>query len=435
MRRGILPAPLSITIDRARRFRGRFRLPGDKSISHRAALFGAIAEGRTSVRHFGSAADNASTLGCLAALGVGVRLHGGTVEIEGKGPEALAAPSAPLDCGNSGSTLRMLSGILAARPFRSVLTGDASLQRRPVERVAAPLRKMGAALSSVDGKPPLTIDGGPLRGLHHELQVASAQVKTAVLLAGLHADGRTSVREPELSRDHTERLLPAFGAKVERDSLTVSVAGGQRLRGASIEVPGDASSAAFLVVAALVLPDSEVELDGVMLNPTRTAFVQVLRDMGGDVETRPTATVPEPIGTIVARSSRLRGVAVPEAMVPSLIDEVPILAVAAAHAEGTFSLSGAAELRVKESDRIAALAEGLSRMGASIQERPDGLVIEGGRPLRGAPVRAHEDHRIAMALAVAGLTAEGATGIDGAECAAVSFPEFFDLLAQGAGRA
>ena len=411
-------------------FRGRFTLPGDKSISHRAAILGAMAEGTTRVRNYSSAADCASTLACLRGLGVEVRRVGTEVVIESGGVGAWRAPAAVLDAENSGSTIRMLAGALAGRPFRSVLTGDESLRRRPVERVAAPLRAMGATVLTTGGKPPLTIEGGRLRGLTYDLPVASAQVKTAVLLAGLQAEGRTTVREPAPSRDHTERMLPAFGVTVQRDGLAATVRGGARLRGTEVAVPGDASSAAFLVVAALVLPESEVRLDGVLLSPPRTAFLDVLRAMGGRVEVRLEATDPEPVGSIVACSSRLRGTTVDPALVPSLIDEVPALAAAAAFAEGTFTVTGAGELRVKESDRIAALAEGLAALGARVRELADGLVVEGGARLRGARVRSHGDHRIAMALSVAALAAEGATEVEGAECVAVSFPDFYALLAR-----
>lgn len=420
-------------IERASLFRGRFTLPGDKSISHRAAILGAMAEGETRIRNYSSAADCASTLACLRGLGVEIRRDGADVAIEGRGVGAWRAPEAVLDAENSGSTIRMLAGALGGRPFRTVLTGDESLRRRPVERVAAPLRRMGATVLTTDGRPPMTIEGGRLRGLVHDLPVASAQVKTAVLLAGLQADGTTTVREPGPSRDHTERMLPAFGATVERAGLAATVRGGTRLRGAAVAVPGDASSAAFLVVAALVLPDSEVRLDGVLLSPTRTAFLDVLRAMGGDVEARLDATDPEPVGSIVARSSRLHGTTVDPALVPSLVDEVPALAAAAAFAEGPFTVTGAAELRVKESDRIRALVEGLAILGARVRELPDGLVVEGGARLRGARVRSHGDHRIAMALSVAALGADGATEIEGAECVAVSFPGFYALLEKARG--
>ncbi|HSD76472.1 MAG TPA: 3-phosphoshikimate 1-carboxyvinyltransferase, partial [Solirubrobacteraceae bacterium] len=284
-------------------------------------------------------------------------------------------------------------------------------------------------------RPPLTIDGGGLHGIAYELPVASAQVKTALLLAGLQADGVTRVSEPSASRDHTERMLPAFGVAVERSGLSASVRGGARRRGADVDVPGDASSAAFLVVAALLLPDSRVELDGVLLSPTRTAFVDVLRAMGGDVELRLTASDPEPVGSIVASSSRLHGTTVDPVLVPALVDEVPALAVAAAFAEGTFTVTGATELRVKESDRIAALVEGLGALGARVRELPDGLVVDGGAPLTGAAVRSHGDHRIAMALSVAALGASGATRVEGAGCVAVSFPGFYALVEQATRRA
>ncbi len=428
----MLHSTADLTIRPARKFRGRFSLPGDKSISHRLALFGAIAHGETRIRNFSAAADCASTLSCLRDLGVESRSEAGVVTVRGKGFEGFRAPAAALDAGNSGSTLRMLAGVLAGRPFRSTLTGDDSLRRRPVERVAGPLRAMGARLDSTDGRPPLTLEGGSLRGIDHELAVASAQVKTAILLAGLQAEGRTSVREPLPSRDHTERLLPAFGVALERDGTRVAVTGGARLRGASLSVPGDASSAAFLVVAAVLLPDSEVVIEGVSLNPARTAFLDVLREMGAALEVTETEREPEPVGTIVARSSSLRGVAIPPARVPALIDEVPALAVAGALAQGAFEVRGALELRVKESDRIATLVEGLSRMGALVEERPDGFALRGGR-LLGAAVRSHGDHRIAMALAIAGLLAEGETSLDDAGCVSVSFPGFFELLAEATG--
>jgi 3-phosphoshikimate 1-carboxyvinyltransferase len=325
----------------------------------------------------------------------------------------------------------MLAGVAAGLPVETVLTGDESLRRRPVERVAAPLRAMGATAISTNGHPPITIRGGSLAGIHWTMDVASAQVKTAVLLAGLFARGRTTVVEPAASRDHTERLLPAFGVEVTRDGLSASLEGGQTLHPVTIEVPGDTSSAAFLVVAALVLPDSSVRIENVLLNPQRTAFIEVLRRMGADIETGLRREDPEPVGWIEARSSRLGGTDVPPELVPGLIDEVPALAVAAARAEGVFALSGASELRVKESDRIAAISEGLARMGCDIHERPDGFVLNGGRPLHGAAVRSFADHRIAMALAVAALTAAGETEIDGAECASVSFPEFWEVLRRG----
>jgi 3-phosphoshikimate 1-carboxyvinyltransferase len=429
--RGILHA--SMRIARARRFRGRFTLPGDKSICHRLAILGALADGVTVIENFSTAADCASTLSCLSQLGVTVRRSTGTVEIHGHGTEALRPSADPLDAGNSGSTLRMLAGPLAGRPFRSVLTGDASLRRRPVERIAAPLRAMGARVETSDGRPPLTVEGGSLRAISWDLPVASAQAKTAVLLAALQAEGTTTVSEPLPSRDHTERLLPCFGATVEREGLAVSARGPAPLKAWSMRAPGDASSAAFLVVAALVLPDSEVVIEHVLLNPLRVAFIDVLKGMGARIGVGLTAREPEPVGWIAASSSELRGLEVPPDLVPALIDEVPALAVAAALAQGTTRISGASELRVKESDRVSALAEGLARLGATVEEKPDGLIVKGGGALRGAAVDARGDHRIAMALAVAALAAEGETEVAEAECAAVSFPEFYGLIAQASG--
>lgn len=423
----MVPSARFVRLRRVSRFRGRFALAGDKSISHRLAILGALAHGRTAIGNFSAAADCRSTLDCLARMGVAVTRDGGRVTIDGRGPESWYAPAGPLDAGNSGSTLRMLAGPLAGRPFRATIAGDASLNRRPMERVAVPLRAMGARVETTDGRPPMTIEGGGLSGIEWALPVASAQVKTAVLLAGLQADGTTTVREPEPSRDHTERLLPAFGATVSQDGASLSVRR-QDLRAFSMDVPGDVSSAAFLLVAALVLPDAHVRVERVLLNPRRTAFLDVLRAMGGDLTVGLESEEPEPVGWIEARSSRLRGIAVDPAVVPALIDEVPALAVAAALAEGAFTVSGAAELRVKESDRIAALADGLGRMGAAVEERPDGLVVEGGRPLHGARVASHDDHRIAMALAVAALAAEGETEIEGGACVSVSFPDFPDLV-------
>jgi 3-phosphoshikimate 1-carboxyvinyltransferase len=417
-----------VRITPAHRFRGRFTLPGDKSLSHRLAILGAIAQGETWIHNFSTSADCASTLGCLAGLGVEIRRLGKTVAIQGRGPEALRAPAGALDAGNSGSTVRMLAGVLASRPFRTVLTGDDSLLTRPMERVAIPLRAMGAVVVSRDGKPPLTIEGAPLRAIEWDLPVASAQVKTAVLLAGLEARGRTTVREIAPSRDHTERLLPAFGCPIEREGPSVSIQGGAPLHGLEWTVPGDISSAAFLVVAALILPGSEVRLDHVLLNPQRTAFLDVLKAMGGRIASGIEQADPEPVGWIVAASSDLTGIELPQGLVPSLIDEIPALAVAATHAAGTFTVAGAQELRVKESDRISSLVEGLGRLGAKLTERPDGFLVHGGRPLRGAPVQAWGDHRIAMALAVAALSAQGETEIGDAECASVSFPEFYSLL-------
>jgi 3-phosphoshikimate 1-carboxyvinyltransferase len=418
-------------ISQTRHFRGRFTLPGDKSLSHRLAILGALAHGESRFTNFSTADDCAATLRCLAALGVEARHQGSTVEVAGRGPESLTAAAEPLDAANSGSTLRMLAGVVAGRPFRTVITGDASLRRRPVERVAEPLRMMGARASSADGRPPLVIDGGPLKAMSWAMTTPSAQVKSAVLLAALQAEGRTTVVEPAATRDHTERLLPAFGVPVEINGAAVSVQGGATLRPLTLDVPGDVSSAAFLVVAGLVVPDAAVHIENVLLNPRRTAFLDVLRRMGANIATGTRSEDPEPVGWIEARASRLGGAVVSAAEVPALIDEVPILAVAAALGHGELVVREAAELRVKESDRIASLAEGLRRLGGRVDEHPDGLTVHGGATLTGACVRSHGDHRIAMALAIAGLAAKGETEIEDAGCIAVSFPEFPSLLDHG----
>jgi 3-phosphoshikimate 1-carboxyvinyltransferase len=418
-------------VAQTRHFRGRFTLPGDKSLSHRLAILAALAQGESRFANFSTADDCAATLRCLEALGVEARRQGRSVEVVGRGPEGLRPAAAPLDAANSGSTLRMLAGVVAGRPFRTVITGDASLRRRPVERVAEPLRLMGARTSSNDGRPPLVIDGAALKGMRWSMTTASAQVKSAVLLAGLQATGSTTVVEPAPTRDHTERLLPAFGVPVEVRGAEVSVRGGIALRPLALDVPGDVSSAAFLIVGALVVPDAFIHVENVLLNPRRTAFLDVLRRMGAHVETGIRGEDPEPVGWIEARSSRLGGTEVRAEEVPALIDEVPILAVAAAFGHGELLVRGASELRVKESDRIATLAEGLRRLGGAVDEHPDGLTVRGGTPLRGASVRSHGDHRIAMALAIAGLAAEGETTIEDAGCIAVSFPEFPSLLERG----
>jgi 3-phosphoshikimate 1-carboxyvinyltransferase len=447
----------------ARRLRGRLRVPGDKSVSHRAALLAALAEGRTRIENFASSADCASTLGTLRGLGVEVERDGGVVLIDGAGADGgprFSPPTAPLDCGNSGTTMRLLAGILAAQPFASVLVGDESLSRRPMQRVTRPLERMGAHLSTTDGHAPLRVEGRrPLGAIRHEMNVASAQVKSCLLLAGLGAEGRTEVVEPLVqSRDHTERMLRWFGVDVETRELedahegsregagensregarrvVVSVEGGSRLKARDLVVPGDISSAAFPVAAALMLPGSELELTGVGLNPTRTAVLDALRALGAALEISGAREQSnEPAGDILVRSNGrlaptfaganvIRGAAVPQ-----LIDELPVLAVLGTRVEGGLEIREARELRVKESDRIAATVENLRAMGARVEEFEDGLRVDGPARLRGARVRSFGDHRIAMAFAVAALTAEGHTEIEGAEeCVPVSFPEFFPLL-------
>ncbi len=422
-----------------RRLAGQVEVPGDKSISHRAALLGAVAEGVTEVRGYLEAEDCLRTLAAVEALGADVTRKGpGEYRIAGAGREGLAEPADVIDCGNSGTTARLLLGLLAGQPFWTMLTGDASLRRRPMARVAAPLARMGATVvgRAEGSRLPLAVRGArPLKALACELPVASAQVKSAVLLAGLYADGPVSVTEPAASRDHSERMLRAFGARLEARDRTVVLHPGP-LRAAAVSVPGDLSSAAFLLVAGTVAAEGRVTVARVGLNPTRTGLLEALEAMGARLEVVAEAAADgaEPVGRVTAASSELSGTTVAGAQLPRLIDEVPALAVAAACARGRTEIRDAAELRVKESDRLAALARQLGRMGGRVEERPDGLVIEGGR-LTGAVVSSHGDHRIAMALAVAGLVAEGETVVEDADCIATSYPGFADALNTLAGGA
>jgi 3-phosphoshikimate 1-carboxyvinyltransferase len=418
------------------RVRGRVRPPGDKSISHRYALLAAIADGSSSIRGYSTGADCASTLRCLEELGVEIQegphdpARGRDIRVSGRGIRGLTAAAGVLDAGNSGSTIRMLAGILAAHPFRTSITGDDSLRRRPMRRIIVPLERMGARFTSDAGRPPLMIEGASrLAAIDFEPEVPSAQVKSAVLLAGLHADGVTSVREPLPTRDHTERALHAFGVAVSHVDSIVSVAGGQRLRGRELLVPGDLSSAAFWMVAASALPDSEVTIEEVGLNPTRAGILDILRRLGAHIDVSETTggDAGEPIGTIVVGHGGLRETHVTPEEVPGVIDELPALAALATHG-GALSVSGAQELRVKESDRISALAEGLRRMGADVEEHPDGFHVRATRRLHGGEVDALNDHRLAMAFAIAALGATGPTTIHDAGAAAVSYPEFFSVL-------
>ncbi len=423
-----------IEIQRAKRFRGEFTPPPDKSISHRAVMFSCLAEGKSIVRNFLRAADTESTMRAFQRLGTIIEDHGDTLVINGTGLRGLSEPSDVIDCGNSGTTMRLLSGILAGAPFFSVLTGDDSLRTRPMARIITPLRLMGASISARDGDryPPLAIRGGQLKPVSYNMPVASAQVKSALILAGLCADGTTSVIEPGKSRDHTERMLPAFGAALTVDGLTVSVTGGHALHPCDTDVPADFSSAAFFIVAAILISGSELLVRNVCLNPTRTGLLGLLQTMGADISVSNMRTVSgEEVGDITCRgNNRLKAADVTADLIPSLIDEFPILCIAAASAEGVTTISGAGELRVKESDRIAAMAAGLKRMGVDAEERPDGISIHGTGALRGAEVESFGDHRIAMAMAVAGLIAEGTTVIRGASAIGISFPKFFDQLSR-----
>ncbi len=416
---------------------GCVRVPGDKSLSHRCVLFGAMAKGTSQLSGVLDSEDVRSTIAAVRALGAAVETtecDGGLdVVIEGWGATGPTAPAVPVNCGNSGTTARLLAGIVAGWPIEVELDGDESLSRRPMRRIAEPLAMMGAVLATAEGGTlPMTVRGSDsLRPVEYASPIASAQVKTAVLLAGLRASGRTSVIEPALSRDHTERLLPAFGVPVERagGGLVTSVRGPVVPRACDAAVPGDPSSAAFLLVAASLVPGSDVTVEGLSLNPTRVGFLRVLERMGADIGIAPQGeTGGEPLGSATARASSLRAVTVGAAEIPSLIDEVPILAVAAAGAEGTTRFEGVGELRVKESDRLAAVVEGLGAMGVGARSGEDWLEVDGCEQLRGASVDSMGDHRLAMALAVAGLVASGPTTIERFESVAVSYPSFMSHI-------
>ncbi|MBV9342864.1 MAG: 3-phosphoshikimate 1-carboxyvinyltransferase [Acidobacteria bacterium] len=419
----------SVVIRPAKSLSGAVALPGDKSISHRYAMLAAIAHGSTRLENFSTGADCASTLGCLRSLGVDWERQEDFLVIHGRGGK-LQPPAAPLDCGNSGSTIRMLSGILAGQEFISELTGDASLSRRPMARIIQPLEQMGARIESSDaGRPPLRVTGGRLRSIDYCLPVASAQVKTALLFAGLFAQGTTRVEEPVQTRDHGELALAAFGAELDRSTRQATIRGGQQLHAINAAVPGDISSAAFFLCAAALFPDSEISLRGVLLNPTRARLLDTLTFMGlritlEQVEERQG----ELVGTLRAQGGALNGARISGAASAALIDEIPVLAAIAPYTSEGIEIRDARELRVKESDRIASLTKNLAVMGAEAEEFPDGLRIRGGQPLRGASVDSFGDHRIAMAFAVAALRARGETEIRGADAAVISYPDFFRVL-------
>jgi len=413
-------------------------LPGDKSVSHRYAMLAALAEGTSELRHFSAAADCHSTLDCMNALGAEVKVDKDTVRVTGRGVAGLKRSWRALDAGNSGTTMRLLSGILAGQSFSSKLTGDGSLQKRPMKRVIGPLREMGAEIRARDDNfAPLEIRGARLKAIDYQMPMASAQVKSAVLLAGLFADGVTSVTEPARTRDHTELALEEFGAAIEKDGRIIRIQGfggangGGRLLAKSLDVPGDLSSAVFFIAAASLFADSNVLLHNVGLNPTRTAILDVFASMGAAIQILGLKSAHgEIVGDLAVKGASLKGGVIASAQIPLVIDELPMLAALGPYTEEGTEIRDAAELRVKESDRIAALAENLRRMGASVEERPDGLKVEGRRAgkLRGAEIDPRGDHRIAMAFAVAGLAAEGNTVIRDADCAGVSFPTFFQEL-------
>jgi 3-phosphoshikimate 1-carboxyvinyltransferase len=415
---------------------GELRVPGDKSISHRALMLGGIADGPTSISGFLASEDCLATLAALGALGVRIERRQETlVRVHGAGRDGLKGPAGLLDMGNAGTAIRLLMGLLAGQRFDSTLSGDASLQRRPMERVAAPLRAMGARIDTQAGKPPVHIHGGAaLQGIDYAVPMASAQVKSALLLAALYAQGVSSVSEPAPTRDHTERMLRGFGVQLASAAGRVSLAGGQRLTGCDIAVPGDFSSAAFFIVAGCLAARQGLTIRDVGVNPTRTGLLSMLRLMGADIQVQPhAAPAAEPVADIHVRAGALRGIRVPEALVPLAIDEFPVFFIAAAAASGETVVTGAAELRVKESDRLAAMAGGLATLGIECELLPDGLRLQGG-PLRGGRIDSHGDHRIAMAFAVASLRASGPIEIEDVANVASSFPGF-PRLARAAGLA
>jgi 3-phosphoshikimate 1-carboxyvinyltransferase len=429
----------------ARRLRGRCHVPGDKSISHRAALIAALAKGTSHISNFSTSQDCAATLACLAALGVSLERQGNRIRIEGNGLRVLRPPAQPLDCGNSGTTMRLLAGILVAQDFSTILTGDDSLRTRPMKRIIEPLLRMGAEILSLDGYPPLQITGSTtLKPIRYELPVPSAQVKSCVLLAGLHAEGRTEVSEGHNStRDHTERMLQWFGAPIEFGSdheepevRTCSVTGPASFSAKDVRVPGDFSAASFFIAAAALLARSEIEIEGVGLNPTRTQFLDTLRSLGAQLDIGPTRDESnEPVGVIRVQGSGLQedvekelSLTISGPLSAALIDELPLLAVVGSQLPAGLIIRDARELRFKETDRIAATAKNLKAMGAAVEEFDDGLRIVGAAHLKGATIDSFGDHRIAMAFSVAALLADGESEITGSECVAVSFPNFFEVL-------
>jgi 3-phosphoshikimate 1-carboxyvinyltransferase len=419
----------SVVVRPARGLQGSVRLPGDKSISHRYAMLGAIAEGTTKLENYSTGADCASTLGCVRSLGAQWERNNGSVVIQGCGPN-LQAPKSPLDCGNSGSTMRMLSGILAGQEFRSELIGDESLSRRPMARIITPLSSMGAKFESQEGgRPPLHIRGGKLTAIDYTMPVASAQVKTSLLFAGLYADGTTRVTESIRTRDHGEVALRAFGAELKHDSNTVKIAGGQKLHSIEATIPGDLSSAAFFLCAAALFPGSQLSIPGLLMNPTRARLLDLLISLGVGISvTQLEETNGELIGTVQVEGRALKSLTITGADTAAVIDEIPVLAAIAPFTSEGIEIRDARELRVKESDRIAAVATNLRAMGAEVEEREDGLKIRGNQKLRGAELDSFGDHRIAMAFAVAALRAEGETKIKRSDAAIISYPAFYETL-------
>lgn len=410
--------------------RGTLTVPGDKSISHRAVMFGSLAKGTTRISHFLEGADCLSTIACFRKMGIDIERNASEIMVHGKGLHGLSAPDSILDVGNSGTTTRLISGILAGQNFISELDGDDSIRTRPMKRIMTPLTSMGADIVSKqdNGCVPLIIHGKTLHGIHYDSPVASAQVKSCVLLAGMYADGVTSVTEPFLSRNHTEIMLNYFGAKVTSEGTTASIVPEPTLNGREIQVPGDISSAAYFIAAGLLTPGSEILLKNVGINPTRAGILKVCMDMGADITLLNESTEGEPTADLLIRTSSLKGTAIEGGIIPTLIDEIPMIAVMAAFADGTTVIRDARELKVKESDRITVMVDNLKRMGADIEGTEDGMIIHGGRPLHGATIDSHLDHRVAMSFAVAGTICDGTVDILNGDCVKISYPEFYNDL-------
>lgn len=413
------------------KLQGELTIPGDKSISHRSVMFGAIAKGTTEIHNFLQGADCLSTISCFRKMGISVENSGGLIKVHGNGMHGLKAPSSSLDCGNSGTTTRLISGILAAQDFTVILTGDSSIQKRPMKRIMEPLALMGGELVSVNHNDcvPLRICGKRLHGIHYHSKVASAQVKSSILLAGLYAEGNTSVTEPKLSRNHSEIMLEHFGASLKTEGTTVTIEPPSELYADKVHVPGDISSAAFFIAAGLMVQGSQLLIQDVGINPTRDGLLHVCRQMGADITLlNQRCYAGEPVADILVKQGTLTGVTIEGAIIPTLIDELPVIAAMACLAQGVTVIKDASELKVKESNRIEVMVKNLSAMGADITETDDGMIIRGGKPLHGAVIDSHFDHRIAMTFAVAGLCADGETEIKDAECVNISYPGFYTEL-------
>lgn len=409
---------------------GKIKIPGDKSISHRAVMFGSLAKGDTKITGFLKGDDCMSTISCFKKLGIDIEVNDDNVIVHGKGLNGLNAPKETLDVGNSGTTIRLISGILAAQGFDSTLNGDASIQKRPMNRVIKPLSQMGADIESTnDGYAPLTIHGKKLKSMEYTMPVASAQVKSSILLASLFAEGTTTIIEPVASRDHTEIMLNYFGANIKNENGVITSTPVKELYGKNLEVPGDISSAAFFMVAGLVVPNSHIIIENVGINPTRTGIIDALKAMGGYVEIiNERKSGGELVGDIEVKTSSLKATTLEGSIIPRMIDEIPVFTVAALCAEGTTVVKDATELKVKESNRIATMSQELGKMGVVIEETDDGMIIKGNQKLKGAEVYSHLDHRVAMSCAIASLIAEGETTIIDADCVGISFPNFYNLL-------